>query len=248
MALYRFGSGLLFARPISGVGASYTFGTLQDVSVDMSNDIKTMYGSYDTPDIAALGKLKVDLKAKFGVIDSNMFNALYYAATPSSGMKMFVNNEAQTIAAGGTVTATNPTGFQDISVMYAASGVPFLNIGSGTPTEGQYTVSNQGVYTFAAADDSAPVLLNYTYTTSTATSGTTFQRRARLMGGTQFFSLFLYNSFNGVQCNMEFYRVLASKLSQATKNDDFTVPEMDFTVFNSPSNQVYTIYDQSVIL
>src|SRR5579875_2359148 len=248
MATYRFGSGQLFVRPITGVGASYALGTLQDVSVDMSADIKTMYGSFDTPDIAALGKLKIDLKAKFGVIDSGMYNSIFYGATASSGVKLFVGNEPQTITSG-TATATNTTGFQDLSVMYAASGVPLINIGTGTPTAGQYTVSAGGVYTFATADDAAPVLLNYTYiTAATPTLGTTLQRRTRLMGGTQFFSIFLYNAFNGLQCNMEFYRCLSSKISQATKNDDFTVPEMDITVFNSPSGLVYSIYDQSVIL
>lgn len=75
-----------------------------------------------------------------------------------------VNSEAQTVP--GTppyqITALGPYGAWavDGGVAYASGGI--LNLVASAPASGQYSVSN-GVYTFAAADASAPVLLTYGY-------------------------------------------------------------------------------------
>jgi len=251
MANFRFGSGLLFATPLSGSGPAFTFGTLQDASVDFESDEKMLYGSNDFPDIAANGRSKASVKAKFGLVSGGLFNALYYGGTPSAGMMMLQLNEAQSVPASSpyTVTATYASGTgilansaTDLSVSYAATGTPLQNIGTGTPAQGQYTVSN-GVYTFAAADSGAALILRYYYRTTTATSGTTYSRNQQLIGTTPFFSLFLYNAFGGLQSNMKFFRVKAKKLAMQTKNDDFMVPEMDFTILADPLGRVFESYE-----
>ena len=50
---------------------------------------------------------------------------------------------------------------------YASTGVQLTPVGSG-PTVGQYSVS-AGVYTFAAADASAALLISFLYTTPGST-------------------------------------------------------------------------------
>jgi hypothetical protein len=251
MPQFNFGSGLLFAPPISGVGPAFAFGTLQDVAVEMDRESKTMYGSNDHPDIAAFGKSKTTVKAKFGQVSGSMYNALFYGGTASAGMVMFQQAEAQTIPSAGayTVNATYASGSgilaasaTDLAVRYAVSGAALVNSGATAPAQGQYQVSN-GVYTFAAADAGAPVLLTYTYRTTAAGTGTTYTRNQQVMGTSIYFSLFLTKSFNGLQSNMKFFRAMCTKLAEQTKNDDFMVPEMDFTIFADPANRVFERYD-----
>lgn len=48
----------------------------------------------------------------------------------------------------------------DAGVTFADTNVALVKV-NGTPTEGQYSVSSLGVYTFAAADAERPVLISY---------------------------------------------------------------------------------------
>ena len=256
MSNYRFGAGRLFLAPISGVGPSFEFATLQDVSVDFTQDIKMLTGSYDSPDVAARGKMKTDIKAKFGLINMAMLNAAYLGATVVAGATLLQMNEAGTVPASTTYTIVagqfSGSGvvagsLVDLQVRYAATGALMTNSGAVAPVQGQYQFTpSTGTYTFAAADASVAVLLTYRYTTSATTSGTTYQRKAQLMGSTLYFQLFLYNSFNGTQQNMLFYRAMAGKLSNlsGSKNDDFSVPELDISVFNDPAGRLFDVYDQ----
>ena len=74
-------------------------------------------------------------------------------------------NEAQTIPATPyQITPTQPYGnwAQDDGVTYA-NGTALTKVAM-SPTAGQYSVSSTGVYTFAAADTTAAVLISYSYT------------------------------------------------------------------------------------
>lgn len=75
-------------------------------------------------------------------------------------------NEAQTVPALSTYTIipNQPYGnfSQDDGVTYA-NGTALIKV-SSSPAAGQYTVSSIGVYTFAAADSAAAVLISYSYT------------------------------------------------------------------------------------
>lgn len=254
MPQFNFGSGLLFVTPINGVGPAFSFGTLQDVSVDLMSDTKKLYGSYDYPDVVVNGKGSATIKAKFGQVSGSLFNTLFFNGTASAGMMLLQLAEPQTVPAAPvngayTVTATYASGngilansVTDLAVRYAASGYPLTNSGAVAPAQGQYQFSN-GNYTLSDADKGVQLILSYYYRTTTAASGTTFSRNQQLMGTTNFFSMFLSNSLNGVQSNMKFFRVKSSKLSRQTKNDDFTIPEMDFEAFNDPLGRVFEEYD-----
>jgi hypothetical protein len=63
------------------------------------------------------------------------------------------------------VTAAAPQGpfSADLGVTNAATGAALTKIASGTPSTGQYKVDASGVYTFAAADQGAGVLLSYSF-------------------------------------------------------------------------------------
>jgi hypothetical protein len=76
MALYGFGAGALWGTPLTDAfGAAIAnptpllFGVLQDVSVDISADVKELYGQNSFPEAVARGKTKIAGKAKFGRIN-----------------------------------------------------------------------------------------------------------------------------------------------------------------------------------
>lgn len=155
MAQYIFGTGQLFGMPVGG-GAPLKFGALQDVSVDISADIKQLYGQNQFPLAVARGKVKIEGKAMTGEVNPDLYNALFFGQTTSTGAKIPIFSEAQTIPAvgaggsstaivqaGGIATATfaAPHGFsvdEDITVSgasaagYNVAGVPVLSVPSAT--------------------------------------------------------------------------------------------------------------------
>ncbi len=85
------------------------------------------------------------------------------AITYTAGYK--VSGEAATIPATPyQVAAAQPNGswVGDGGVTFATSGIALTKV-TGTPTTGQYAVSLNGLYTFAAADTGLGVLITYNY-------------------------------------------------------------------------------------
>ncbi len=77
-----------------------------------------------------------------------------------------IAGEAQTVPSSGTLTTTNPQGCwaQDIGVTYA-SGAALTKVAS-SPSAGQYSVDDDGAYSFNAADANASILISYSYVPS----------------------------------------------------------------------------------
>lgn len=78
-----------------------------------------------------------------------------------------VQNEAQSVGFNTeiyTITPLQPYGTwsQDDGVTYASSGQALVKVAS-SPTVGQYTVSDTGLYTFNSSDNTVAMLLNYSY-------------------------------------------------------------------------------------
>ena len=112
---------------------------------------------------------------------------------------------------------------------------------SGTPTAGQYSVDETtGIYTFAAADSAYNAKLTYTYT-SAATTGSTLQVLNQLLGTTPVFQLVFAQTTDGKQHTITFPKCTSTKLSMATKLEDFTIPEMDVSMFCDDSGEIFTI-------
>jgi hypothetical protein len=163
MALRSFGSGLLFATNTAANSTPVQFGTLQDVSLDVSRTLKELYGQGQFPVAIGAAQMKITGKAKFAQVNGRLYNDLFYGGTTSVGQTLMAYNEAGTVPASTTyiVTVVNSaTWVEDQGVLYSATGLPFKKVASA-PTLGQYSVA-AGVYTFAAADASAPVLISYT--------------------------------------------------------------------------------------
>ena len=164
----------------------------------------------------------------------------FSALTPATGTTPTAFGESYSVPAASpyTVPVTNSTNFvADQGVIYSASGLPLKQVASG-PAQGQYSVA-AGVYTFAAADTGAGVLISYTY--NATSSGESVAVNQALIGPpTMVFSanLFASDPTNGNQFSVWLYNCLASKLSFGTKLEDFVMPEFDFDIFANAAGQV----------
>jgi hypothetical protein len=243
--MFEFGSGTLWGFPVGGNTAPnptpMKFGTLQDVSLDISGDVKQLYGQKQFPEAVARGKCKITGKSKFAAINGKMFNDLFFGQTLGAGMiKTALDESAAIPATPFTITVVNAAQFkQDWGVRYVATGIPLTRVASG-PVQGQYSVNGTGVYTFAAADTGASVLISYTF--SAPTTGTQLNILNQLMGFAPTIQVLLETIYNTNQFSVLLYSVVASKLSFATKQEDFIIPEFDFEAFANSAGQVIDIY------
>lgn len=148
------------------------------------------------------------------------------------------------ITFGPSITAANASKFlQDLGVVNATTGVQ-LSFVASAPATGQYTVSN-GTYVFAPADVGVLVMLSYTYS---STSGTSFTYYAQKMGFRPSFILQLSQPYRGNNPNysgtppfMKLWNVGIDKFSLDFKNEDWTIPETDFSANQDYLGRVYTM-------
>ncbi|MDG3442443.1 hypothetical protein [Nitrospirillum amazonense] len=244
MPQYSFGAGSLFGTPVGVANATpVQFGTLQSVSVDIDFTLKELYGQNQFPEVVARGQAKIQGKAKAGRIQGSVFNSLFFSGTSTTGQQLVALNEVAAVPASTpwTVTVANSTTFQaDQGVVFAATGVPLVRVASA-PTTGQYAVA-AGVYTFAAADTGAGLLISYSYTSATGGTVTTISNQ--LQGVAPTFSMVLTTPFAGQTLTLSLNACTSSKLQLATKQGDFMQPEMDFMAYADASGTVGKISTQ----
>lgn len=241
-----FGSGVLVGTPTIDVnGNAITtptpteFGILQDSSVDFSFDMKELFGSYQFPIAIGRGKGKIQGKSKFAQMNGLMLNNIVFGASYANiKLDQIKDVTGSAIPASPyTVTPTVPnsgTWQADMGVTLAG-GVPMVRVASA-PATGQYSVS-AGVYTFAAADTGKTVFISFQYT-STSTSAKKITIPNSLMGYAPQFRADLFIPYQGKSFVLTLPACTASKLSFATKLDDFTIPEFDYSAFADASNNI----------
>jgi len=238
--MYSFGSGVLFGtRTDITNGTPINFGLVQEVTINESADVKELYGQYNRPVAIARGKIKTTGKAKVARISGIAMASLYYGVAPVAGQIATQFAEAASVPAASTYTVTvanSATYVDDAGVTYAATGLP-LTLVAATPAAGQYSVA-AGVYTFAAADASAAVLISYTYTI--AGTGQKIVVSNQLIGTTPTFKAKFYTTFNNQPVSLQINNCITSKFSFATKIEDFVIPEFDFSCFADAAGNVMT--------
>ena len=243
MAQYNFGVGQLFIVPPGANPTPVNVGTLKDVSIDISRDVKELLGANAFPEDVALGKGKITGKAKSGRIQAGLIASILAGSTTSTGQTAAANNEISNIP--GTpyqVTAINGATFvQDGGVYDYTAGI-WLKCVASAPATGQYSVSAAGVYTFAAADTTHQVGLYYTYTIAT---GNKIALTNPLMGAATIFQLNCFNTYGGKQFGYTLYAVVMPKLSLAGKQDDYTEVDLEFQAFADTLNRVISVFTNS---
>ena len=239
---FFFGAGALYGLDNSTpTPTPVKFGTLQDVSVEFSADAKELYGANQFAAHIGRGKSKITCKAKLGQIQGAMLNVLFFGLPKSTGELLEAQGEAAEIPAAlpYTVTVANAATFtQDLGVVYAANGAPLTQVPSA-PTVGQYSIGAGGVYTFAAADEGAAILIDYLH--NSATTGGTIAITNQPMGLTPTFKAVLSGVTDGKTMTLILNRCVSSKLSLPTKNEDHLIVEFDFSAMADDNDNVGTL-------
>lgn len=250
MATYGFGSGVVWGTPLTDAFGNVIanpsptmFGTLQDVSIDISGENKELYGMNTFPERVARGKTKVTGKAKFARFNGLLLNNLFFGQTMTSGVlgKLADFTGEAIPATPFTLTVSPPstgTFAADLGVR-DWNGNPMVAV-AASPTTGQYTVNTStGAYLFAAADTGKTVFISYAYGAASTLAKMSTVMNIQ-MGSAPTFRLDLVNGLSGNNFSLTLFSCIASKLSLATKIDDFDVQEFDFSAFADSTNRVLT--------
>lgn len=237
-----FGSGALWGERTdltgSGIGPRQ-FGVLQDIQIDFDWTDKELYGQVQFPVAIARGQGKISGKAKFAQIVGLLYSDIFFGTTAATGQFAISELEAAVVPATTpfTVAVANASSYNDdLGVVYTANGKRFNRV--ATPSApGQYSVNfASGIYTFAAADAGAAVLISYTY--AAAASGAKLTLTNQLMGTTPTFKATFYTMYNGEGTALRLNACTANKLSLPTKIDDWTINELDFMAFADASGTI----------
>lgn len=238
-----FNTGELFTNPVGGNQATNPtpihVGTMQDISVAFDQAIKELWGSYNTPDDVAPGRLKITGKFSFGALDIDLFNNVMFGQAVTTGIKL-IQTQVTTVPAVTpfTVTVTNSATFlTDLGVSYA-NGQNFQKVASPSAA-GQYSVA-AGVYTFDTADAGASISI--TYTSTEATTGRTLTVTRQQMGFGPSFEMYLENSYQGTGNGLHLFSCRISKLNVPVKQDDYTKSEFDFECYSNAAGQIHEWY------
>jgi len=251
--MLNFGTGIMYATAIqnsAGVAVANAtpvqFGSLQDISGDFSFEEKTLYGSRQHPIAIGRGKAKFAFKAKTASFTGGILSNLIFGSTPTTGIKSAVENFAASVPATTTytITVTPPasgTYLNDLGVLLSNTSYPLTKV-AATPAAGQYSVSALGVYTFNVAQASASVAISYEYSAVSTGTDSIITITNDLMGQAPMFQANLTTAYQGKILTLKLNQCLASQFSLPMKNDDFTVPEFDFTAMSDASGTVGYIY------
>lgn len=246
MSQYAFGSGSMYVTPLQdATGAAIANPTpsklmdLQEGTLDFSGEAKLLYGQNSFPAAAGIAKRKATVKVKNARVLARAWNTLFFGGSLQSGI-IGVYTDSTGAAIPTTpyqITPTPPnsgTWQADLGVL-DWNGSPMTRVASA-PATGQYSVS-AGVYTFAAADTTKTVYINYRYT-ATSTTASKLSITNLPMGYSPTFSADLSVIYQGKQTYFGLNSCMASKMSIAFKNDDFAIPEFEFDGMDNGSGGI----------
>jgi hypothetical protein len=149
------------------------------------------------------------------------------------------------IVFGPSLSAMNAATFvDDLGVINVNTGLQMTPVVSD-PSAGEYVVNN-GVYLFAIADVGQEVALSYEYSQSTA--GSSFTYYSQPMGYRPTFKMVLSNegfmnnpSYQGQPIGLTLWSAGINKFSLDFKNEDWTIPESDFSASQDYLQRVFTM-------
>ena len=242
MTQLAFGSGSVWGINSITNPTPARFGVTQEISVDFTAATKPIIGQNNLPFSVAKASLSTKGKIVFGQFNGRVINELFFGGTSATGQTLAIDSESGTIPSTPyQVTVANSASWvTDLGVVYssgASLGLPLTRVASA-PATGQYSVA-AGVYTFASADTTLTVKISYTYTLTT--SGQTFTISQQAMGQANTFKTVIALQYAGQKAAITLNACVSSKLSIATKLEDFTKPEMDFEAFADGSGNLGSI-------
>jgi hypothetical protein len=254
MSQYAFGSGNMYVTPLSDASGNVIANptpmpllTLQDGTIDFAGDVKELYGQNQFAQAIGRGKVKFTVKVKPARIFASVWNTMFFGQTLNSGL-MAVNTDTvgQAIPSTSPYTITIAPPYSGTYVSDAgvidANGNPMTRVAS-SPVTGQYSLNVlTGVYTFASADQGKTVYINYMYSASTGVGSAQKMTIKNLpMGYAPAFKADLTVAYLGKLTTMSFRRCMPTKMSIGFKNEDFAIPEFDFSPMDDGTGNILDI-------
>lgn len=247
MSMINFGTGKLIAVPTNAADGSVianptpvVLGTMQEVSLDLSVEMKSLYGSKRYPIAVGQGKGKTEIKAKYAEIDGGILGSLFFGKEASAGIKAAVFDFATVVPTTPfQVTIAPPssgTFVDDLGVYNATNSVQMRRVASA-PATNEYAVNEStGVYTFASADAADSIKISYEY--SAPAGGQVWTMTNEVMGYTPSFTLLLQNGFDGKNMVCKLNRCVSGKLSVPLKSDDFAIYDFEAEAFANGAGEL----------
>jgi hypothetical protein len=240
--MYVFGSGTAILTPIAGDPNSagnptpMQLATMQEVSIELSASQKELYGKGQFPVAIARTAGKLNMKAKFANINAKVLNDYFWGTTVVPGQIEVVLDELVTLTAGSGTVSHGAQFLEDLGVLDDVTGKQLTHKASA-PALGEYTQTSGGVYSFNVGDVTAK-RISYRYTPATPTGFKNVVSN-KPMGAMPKFSCVLTNPQYGPKFVMKFYQCIAAKLTQNMKNEDFMIPEFDFSAFADGAGNLF---------
>ncbi len=245
MPMYEFGSGTMWAVPtINLAGNNVTvptpvpFGAMQDVAIDIAYTVKELYGLYQFPLDVARGTAKLTGKAKVARIQAALFNQIFGETLAANEIKVSYQ-EAGNTANNNTFTGNQTPFLYDLGVIWANNSLP-LTRAANAANNGIYSVDANGVYLFGVGDANKSIKVSYAYTGNAATANQ-FTIQNQLLGLSPFFKAVFSVTRSGKVFTAVFNKCVGTKLSFATKLEDFMIPEFDFAIMADDGGNVGTM-------
>lgn len=245
--MINFGTGKLIAVPMyDATGAAVVnptpivLGVLQDVNVDLSVDIKSLYGNKRYPVAIGQGKAKTDIKAKYADINGSVLGSLFYGKTPVNTVKAAALDVSGVIPSTPyQLTPTVPlTGTYVADLGVTINGVAATRV-AATPGPNEYVVNTgTGVYTFGAGDVGKTAKMSFEYTKTSVATAKLFTLTNDIMGVSPSFSILLQNSYDTGTLVLKFNRAVSGKLNVPLKNDDFGIYDFEAEAFEDAAGEI----------
>jgi hypothetical protein len=239
---FAFGSGVGWATPLTDSSGNtiatptpVRIGIVQEIAIDLTWTNKPLFGTYQYPVAVGRGTAKSTGTIKWAQINSASWNALVIGqpASVTTGTQTQDYRDVIGAAIPGTpyqITPTPPssgTWIADLGVC-DSNGIQYVKVAS-SPATGQYSVA-AGVYTFAAADTTKTVYIDYTYT-YTNTNAHTLTATNPLLGYVPIFQLDVDIPYASKNAKFTLYQCVGDKLAIATKLEDWMITETTFGFF-----------------
>jgi hypothetical protein len=246
---YEFGPGICWVTPVTDYTGTaivnpspVLIAAMQDCSIDLSADLKELYGSSAAPIAIGRGKQKYAFKVKNAHVHARLWVDLFFGqpltaliydayfdqtgeAVPTTPFTI-----TPTIPSSGTILF--PLAVRDVN------NLP-LTLVASAPATRQYSYA-AGVFTFAAADVGVIYYIDYRYT-AVSTVAQKLPIINPIMGYAPTFSFDFKLPYAGNNLNANFPNCMCTKAGLATKLDDFSYPEFDFSAFAPGSAGVGTL-------
>lgn len=246
---YVFGPGIAWITPVQDANGNTVANPtpilvagIQDISLDMSAEVKELYGTNSFALAIGRGKQKMGIKIKNAQVHGRLWNQLFFGQTVAAGIYDDVydttgiaipSSPFQITITSGAPSATNvqiPSSgtFGYLLNVRDGNNLPYNRVASA-PATGQFSIASSTL-TFAAADVGKIVYIDFNYTaTSTVAQKLAIQNLP--MGAAPIFQFDMKIPYLGNTFNATFPNCMATKAGLATKLDDFAYPEFDISAF-----------------